>query len=185
MRLPLVFLLLAVGIGCSANPLAVRETTAPFKIYAYGKGISGLPVFYKDGTAELVDTAKVNTAAMSDVQFAYSTESSNTWIASPDSTERSAPFSANVLCLNQDTASANPVSFSGTSEVGRSNKLTNVWSLYGSYVLVTLDKANFYAKPTGTDGLYSLLWSTSAEEMTDSIPLTLRTIAPATASVLA
>ncbi|KAJ5322152.1 uncharacterized protein N7506_011282 [Penicillium brevicompactum] len=165
MRLPLVFLLLAVGIGCSANPLAVRETTAPFKIYAYGKGISGLPVFYKD--------------------VAYSTESSNTWIASPDSTERSAPFSANVLCLNQDTASANPVSFSGTSEVGRSNKLTNVWSLYGSYVLVTLDKANFYAKPTGTDGLYSLLWSTSAEEMTDSIPLTLRTIAPATASVLA
>lgn len=66
----------------------------------------------------------------------------------------------------------------------RSNKLSNVWSLYGSYVLVTLDKVNFYAKPTGTDGVYSLLWSTSAEEMKDTIPLTLRTMAPATVSVL-
>ncbi|CAI7605609.1 unnamed protein product [Penicillium bialowiezense] len=122
---------------------------------------------------------------MTNVQFTYSTDSSNTWVASPDSTERSAPFSADVLCLNQGTTSANPVSFSGTSGVDRSTQLTNVWSLYGSYVLVTLDKVNFYAKPTGTDGLYSLLWSTSAEDMTGSIPLTLRTIAPATASVLA
>ncbi|CAG8921470.1 unnamed protein product [Penicillium salamii] len=183
MRSLLVPLLLALGIA-SANPLRARETTAPFKIYAYGKGISGLPVFYRNGAAELADTTKIDVSTMTTVQFAYSTDSSNTWIASPDSTQRSAPFSADVLCLNQGTASANPVSFSGNSDVQRSNKLSNVWSLYGSYVLVTLDKANFYAKPTGTDGVYSLLWSTSAEEMKDTIPLTLRTMAPATVSVL-
>ncbi|CAG7996813.1 unnamed protein product [Penicillium olsonii] len=182
MRSLLLPLFLAFGIVCAANPLKARDTTAPFKIYAYGKGISGLPVFYKNGVAEIADTAKIDTS-MTTVQFAYSTDSSNTWIASPDSTQ-SAPFSADVLCLNQDTASANPVSFSGSSDVQRSNKLSNVWSLYGSYVMVTLDKVNFYAKPTGTEGVYSLLWSTSAEAMTDTIPLTLRTTAPATVSVL-
>jgi hypothetical protein len=59
-----------------------------------------------------------------------------------------------------------------------------VWSLYGNYVLVSVSGANFYAKSTGTDGLYSLLWSSSAEAMTDTISLTLRTIEPATQSVL-
>lgn len=89
-----------------------------------------------------------------------------------------------MLCLEQGQYPANQVSFSGTSEVERSNKLSNVWSLYDGYVLVTLRGANFYAKSTSTDGLYSLYWSTSAEDMTDTIPLTLRIIEPATMAVL-
>ena len=89
-----------------------------------------------------------------------------------------------MLYLGQGDTWANPVSFSGTSETERSNKLSNVWSLYGNYVLVTLSGVNFYAKSTSTDGLYSLLWSTSAEAMTDTIPLVLRTTEPATVSVL-
>lgn len=102
----------------------------------------------------------------------------------PSSTERSAPFSTNMLCLEQGKSAANQVSFSGTSEVERSTKLSNVWSLYGGYVLVTVRGANFYAKSTDTDGLYSLFWSTSAEDMTDTIPLTLRITEPATMTVL-
>lgn len=117
-----------------------------------------------------------------------SDSSSSTWTAHPETTDTtsvasSAPFTSNLIYLTQG-ATANPVSFTGTSENARSGKLTDVWSLYGNYVLVSVSGANFYAKSTGTDGLYSLLWSSSAEAMTDTISLTLRTIEPATQSVL-
>ena len=59
-----------------------------------------------------------------------------------------------------------------------------MWSTYGGYVLVTVSGANFYARQADTDGVYSLLWSSSAEAMTDAIPLVLRTTEPATVSVL-
>ncbi|KAJ5872582.1 uncharacterized protein N7529_004935 [Penicillium soppii] len=168
-------LLLTFGLVCSAHPLDARQSTAPFKLYAYGKGISGLPVFYKNG----ISTSKSMT------QIASSTDSSNNWNAYPSSTELSAPFSTNMLCLSQGNTSANPVSFCGTSKAERSDRLTDIWTLYGNYVLVTISGVNFYAKSNGTDGLYSLLWSTSAEAMTDTIPLVLRTTKPATGSVLA
>ncbi|KAJ6007145.1 hypothetical protein N7499_000809 [Penicillium canescens] len=186
--LSIIRLFVASAVVCSAQPLEARQSTSSFNLYAYGEGISGLPVFYKDGTAQVVDSSKVDTSPMTQVYFTYSDSSSSTWVAHPRSTDTttivsSAPFTTNLIYLAQgDTA--NPVSFTETSETARSGKLTDVWSLYGNYVLVSVSGANFYAKSTGTDGLYSLLWSTSAEAMTDTIPLTLRTIESATQSVL-
>ena len=91
-----------------------------------------------------------------------------------------------MLCLDQGDTDSNPVSFTAVPATGKldTTKHSNVWSTYGGYVLVTVSGANFYAKPTATDGLYSLLWSSSAEAMTDTIPLVLRTAEPATVSVL-
>ncbi|KAJ5598061.1 hypothetical protein N7537_008145 [Penicillium hordei] len=168
----LSILLLAFGLVCSAHPLEERQsrTTEPFKLYAYGPGISGLPVFYRNVTAS----------------------TGNTFVAHPSDSTSSAedfttlPANTNMLCLDRGNTDSNPVGFTGTSAREQSNttRLSNVWSTYGSYVLVTVTGANFYARQTGTDGLYSLLWSSSAEAMTDTIPLVLRTTEPATASVL-
>ncbi|KAJ6149704.1 hypothetical protein N7471_000903 [Penicillium samsonianum] len=190
-----ILLLLAFGLVCSAHPLEKRQSrpTDSFKLYAYGPGISGLPVFYRNGTAEVADASKVDTttmAAMTPVNFTASSD--NTWVAHPSSstssTEGFSTISTNTnkLCLDRGNTDSNPVGFTGTSTTEQSNttKLSNVWSTYGGYVLVTVSGANFYARPTGTDGLYSLLWSSSAEAMTDTIPLVLRTAEPATVSVL-
>ncbi|KAJ9491168.1 hypothetical protein VN97_g2082 [Penicillium thymicola] len=190
----LSILLLAFGLVCSAHPLEERQlrTTEPFKLYAYGPGISGLPVFYNNGTAQVADVSKLDTttmAAMTPINFTAST--GNTFVAHPsDSTSSAEDFTTlstdtNMLCLDRGNTESNPVGFTGTSR-DKSNitRLSNVWSMYGSYVLVTVTGANFYARPTGTDGLYSLLWSSSAEAMTDTIPLVLRTVEPATVSVL-
>ncbi|OQD87467.1 hypothetical protein PENANT_c005G06216 [Penicillium antarcticum] len=173
---------------CVTQPLEVRQSTSSFGLYAYGEGISGLPVYYKDGTAQVVDSSKVDTSALTQVYFTASDSSSSTWVAHPGSSDTtavasSAPFTTNLIYLAQGLT-ANPVRFTGTSESAQSGKLTDVWPLYGNYVLVRVSGANFYAKSTGTDGLYSLLWSTSAEAMSDTISLTLRTIEPATQSVL-
>ncbi|KOS48436.1 hypothetical protein ACN38_g618 [Penicillium nordicum] len=190
----LSILLLAFGLVCSAHPLEERQlrTTEPFKLYAYGPGISGLPVFYNNGTAQVADVSKLDTttmAAMTPINFTAST--GNTFVAHPsDGISSAEDFTtlstdSNMLCLDRGNTASNPVGFTGTSR-DKSNitRLSNVWSMYGSYVLVTVTGANFYARPTGTDGLYSLLWSSSAEAMTDTIPLVLRTVEPATVSVL-
>lgn len=47
--------LLAFGLVCFAHPLEKRQSTSTdsFKLYAYGTGISGLPVFYRNGISAL------------------------------------------------------------------------------------------------------------------------------------
>lgn len=67
-----------------------------------------------------------------------------------------------------------------TPEMTSSNE-TNIFSFYGDYVLTTMPNTNFYAVPTGVDGVYSLVWSNAASE---HIPIILRTIAPATEALL-
>lgn len=49
LSLSLLPLLLVYGLVCSAYLLEARQSARPFKIYAYGKGISGLPVLYRNG----------------------------------------------------------------------------------------------------------------------------------------
>ncbi|KAJ5685577.1 hypothetical protein N7536_008196 [Penicillium majusculum] len=56
---------------------------------------------------------------------------------------------------------------------------TNVWTLYGKYVMCSQDNVNFYAQPTGQDGWYILLWSAMADAALRNTPVTLRTIGPA------
>ncbi|KAJ5441197.1 hypothetical protein N7491_003603 [Penicillium cf. griseofulvum] len=182
--------LLVFGLICSAKPLQKRQSTdpTPFKLYAYGTDISGLPIFYMNGVAHVADASKVSAttmAALTPVNFTASTDGSNTWTAHPSSTEGVNTLSTNTnnLCLEQGSTNSNPVAFTGTSSGERKNQLSNVWSMYGSYVLVNVEGANFYARQT-EDGLYSLLWSSSAEVMMDTIPLVLRTLEPATVSVL-
>lgn len=222
----LSILLLAFGLVCSAHPLEERQlrTTEPFKLYAYGPGISGLPVFYNNGinsgTAQVADVSKLDTTTMAamtpincknqrslphgeatkthrstanhiHIHVIVTASTGNTFVAHPsDGISSAEDFTtlstdSNMLCLDRGNTASNPVGFTGTSR-DKSNitRLSNVWSMYGSYVLVTVTGANFYARPTGTDGLYSLLWSSSAEAMTDTIPLVLRTVEPATVSVL-
>ncbi|KAJ5229780.1 hypothetical protein N7489_010488 [Penicillium chrysogenum] len=52
---------------------------------------------------------------------------------------------------------------------------TNVWTLYGKYVVCNQDNVNFYAQPTGQDGWYILLGCATADAALRNVPVTLRT----------
>ncbi|KAJ5721105.1 uncharacterized protein N7483_009039 [Penicillium malachiteum] len=105
-----------------------------------------------------------------------------TWIARPDNSTSLGSdlvFNADgitsdstiVACVNE-TGLTNPVNF---VQVGSnsSGELTNVWTLYGTTVLINEDGANFYAQSTDEDGWYNLVWSDSVDASTDNILLTL------------
>ncbi|CAG8899730.1 unnamed protein product [Penicillium egyptiacum] len=52
-----VVVLFAVG---SAYPMEKRQANGPWSLYAYGKDIDGLPVFYADGQAHIGDLPLLN-----------------------------------------------------------------------------------------------------------------------------
>ncbi|KAJ5724921.1 hypothetical protein N7493_006649 [Penicillium malachiteum] len=179
---------------------ARRDISGPFKLYAYGTDISGLPIYYSNGSdsrnvlywaAQL--TSETGTAQIGDDSSnpgdkipIYVTSASgddpSTWIAHPDnttslgtklvfSTDGVASNSNLVSCVNK-TGLTNPVNFLNAGS-NSSSDLTDVWTLYGTTVLISEDGANFYAQSTDEDGWYNLVWSSSVDASTDNVLLTL------------
>ncbi|CAI7603610.1 unnamed protein product [Penicillium glandicola] len=118
----------------------------------------------------------------------------NTWVAHPDTTTSTTSTFTTVdvastsLGLSDTGSMACPVIFTtpgqGNNTVsGNTNSMstpqTNVWTLYGKYVMCSQAKVSFYAQPTGQDGWYLLLWSATTDAALNNIPVTLRTIGPA------
>ncbi|KAL2816675.1 hypothetical protein BJX63DRAFT_387088 [Aspergillus granulosus] len=172
-----------MGIFNNIDSLYARQAPAiegTFNLYAYGASISGLPVFYADGRAEFGDPALSTAEVAQPVYFTVSETSPGTWIAHPNTTEINvAPFSSAVLALSRTETSDGAVEFlEATAEVVDTN---SVFSVYGNYVLIDGENVNFYAMPTEAERVYSLIWSDVESE---HIAIVLRTIAPATDSVL-
>ncbi|KAJ5103963.1 hypothetical protein N7532_004492 [Penicillium argentinense] len=156
-----------------------------FNIYAFGESISGLQVYYADGVASIGDPSQSNATDVLPVYFTASSTSSDqyTWTAHSASEVQSAAVSDKVLYLAND--GSDKVGFVSSSERSATDsKLTNVWWLYGRYVMTKIDGATFYAEPT-SNGWYKLTWSTADQSGTNKKLVTLRTIEPSTNSVLA
>ncbi|KAJ6007994.1 hypothetical protein N7540_011970 [Penicillium herquei] len=159
---------------------ARRAISGPFKLHAYGTDISGLPVYYANGIAQIGD-ASLNPGDRIPIWVTTGNDTT-TWIAHPDNssslgselvfnTDGVISDSNLIACVN-DTGLTSPVNF---VQVGSnsSGELTNVWTLYGTTVLINEDGANFYAQSTDEDGWYNLVWSGSVDASTDNILLTL------------
>ncbi|KAL4945501.1 hypothetical protein BDV06DRAFT_219192 [Aspergillus oleicola] len=184
----LLFAVSCTAIAIHAHPLEKRQgpvTDDTFNIYAYGDGISGLPIFYADGVARLGDAALSNAEDAQPVYFTVSSSSPSTWIAHPNRTNENfanAPFDDLVFTLPPADASGENVSFQEPTTSLLSTEEATSFDIYGNYVLLSGEQTgNFYAVTTDTQGIYGLVWSAVASQ---DIPVTLRTIAPATEAVL-
>jgi hypothetical protein len=105
----------------------------------------------------------------------------NTWAAHSDNTT-TLDDTTNLLGLSDTGSMACPVVFTpnqASNNTNVSTPQTNVWTLYGKYVVCNQDKVNFYAQRTDQDGWYVLLWSAMVDAALQNIPVTLRTIGPA------
>ncbi|KAL2851376.1 hypothetical protein BJX68DRAFT_266288 [Aspergillus pseudodeflectus] len=165
-----------------AHPLDRRQAPAienAFNLYAYGDSISGLSVYYADGKAEIGDWTRSTAKVAYPVYFTTSSSSSETWIAHANTTGLGdASYADTVLSLPSLDSSDGTVQF---KPKGGSASSANVFTVYGNYVLIKAEDANFYAVPTRTEGVYSLTWSAVGS---DQIAVILRTIAPATDTLL-
>ncbi|KAL3480763.1 hypothetical protein BJX99DRAFT_254099 [Aspergillus californicus] len=155
------------GLLTDARSLKARhpsETPESFNIYAYGDSISGLPVFYADGKAQL-GSPKYSTAKVAESVYFTTSSSAKTWVAHTGSDET-------ILSLPSSSGSVEFVSSSGFTATPATG-----FSVYGNYVMTDVTDLNFFAVPTDAKGVYSLVWSSGGD---GCIPVILRTIAPAT-----
>ena len=120
----------------------------------------------------------------------YSDSNPAIWIAHVNTTQNSrAAFTASrataLLSLSEGTGSAKPVRFTiaDTATRAQPGQITDAWTLYGKYVLLSRPNANFYAERTGTDGCYSLLWSDTMASSVDYISIILRITGPSTGTI--
>lgn len=104
--------------------------------------------------------------------------SGNTFTA--HSENKAKALSDEVLYISND--GTDKVGFASSTEKS-SGKLTNVWWLYGRYVMTNVDGGTFYAEQT-SNGWYALSWSSADQSETGKTLVTLRTIEPSTNSVL-
>ncbi|KAJ5123517.1 hypothetical protein N7448_009614 [Penicillium atrosanguineum] len=182
----------AFGLFCSAQPLEERQSNGnPFSLYAYGEDINGLHVFYADGQAQIGDMSLSNASNKVPMYVTYSSNDRTTWIAHANTTQSTRTFAAlgssttsttNLLCLKESSSVTNPVTFNSINSVSISSAdtetITNAWSLYGSTVLINRTGGNFYAKSTGKNGWWHLVWSTSDNAGLEATAIILRTTAP-------
>ncbi|KAL4908520.1 hypothetical protein BDW74DRAFT_175203 [Aspergillus multicolor] len=170
----LLFALSCVAVATNAFPLEARQSSETFSLYAYGDGISGLPVYYADGKAQIGDPSKSAAKVTEEVYFTVATISPNTYIAHPK--KDSSSFSNFVLTLPSDGKGVGDVVFAPKNQQSVSSDAASVFSVYGNYVLINSAGANFYAEKTG-DGVWDLVWS---DTPSGYVAITLRTIAPST-----
>ncbi|KAL3440245.1 hypothetical protein BJX65DRAFT_314984 [Aspergillus insuetus] len=171
------------GLFAYAHPLDRRQAPAienTFNLYAYGESISGLSVYYADGKAEIGDWTRSTAKVAYPVYFTTSSSSSETWIAHANTTGLGdASYADTVLSLPAIDSTDGTVQFKPKSSTSAAS--ANVFVVYGNYVLIEAEDANFYAVPTNTEGVYSVIWSAVGS---DQIAVILRTIAPATDTLL-
>ncbi|KAB8209243.1 hypothetical protein BDV34DRAFT_221642 [Aspergillus parasiticus] len=191
-----------------ANLVNSQECKQSFRLYAYGEGIGGLPVFFADGSAEIgnrslstanetvsiycktfMNTLEAQKAAsiLTDALVVTIPEDTpNIWWAQSNRTEsRSASFDSLVFTLPSISGtSGGNVGFRDPDDPSGLGTEIKDLQLYGNYVLIDSPNANFVTTRSET-GVYSLQWSTDERSAPNRIPLTLRAVRPSTDFVLA
>ncbi|KAH8890321.1 hypothetical protein GQ53DRAFT_807099 [Thozetella sp. PMI_491] len=127
--------------------IKARDTT-DFKLYAYGEGIGGLPVFYLQGAAYIGDVNNLTSDISGEAVQVTFTDNDGVWTISPDNS--SAPFSNETFYVPGPSSGGGPGGFlNGTAPPDNSTFTSSGWSFYGSIAILELSDGswatNFYA----------------------------------------
>ncbi|KAJ8058671.1 hypothetical protein OCU04_012845 [Sclerotinia nivalis] len=167
--------------GLTASAAVIdKSTTSSFQLYAYGKGIGGLPVYYSDGNAFVGSKFPSGSNLNTNISFAPS--SSSEWVITPTTSNVTLTNTTSpVLFIDPSGTALTNVGFTGSSS---SNGTTKGFISFGNWAMwknpsTSRIASNFYATPV-SDGVWQLKWN--AEEIDDgsSISVAVRKVAPTT-----
>ncbi|KAK4618210.1 hypothetical protein CLAFUW4_12072 [Fulvia fulva] len=166
-----------------AAALTARQdvgTTQYFgSLYCYGEGIQGLPVYYAD------EVALIGVQPLSDVVVATNVtfddpEETTTLTASGNETDS---LTATTLFIDTSPGANQAAGFMSTTNDSDS-LTTSGFILFGNQLAWVSDAGDleqkFWAKPTSTDGVYTLAWNVDAVVEDGAVPVNVKNVAPVT-----
>ncbi|KAM0425397.1 hypothetical protein ACHAPT_009454 [Fusarium lateritium] len=156
------------------------SSSEPFSLYAYGSGIGGLLMFSTGSEVFVGNFSHLGDPEAAPIIF---TPRGDTWSGSPNKTghanERSPSWSNLTFAVPGPSSSSYSVTLvNGTTDA---SKFVTSFDFYGSWVMVNEDgeyESLWYSTPSGTDGVYSLGWNASSDDMSDEILITLKKTPP-------
>ncbi|KAG6361033.1 hypothetical protein INS49_009252 [Diaporthe citri] len=173
-------LTLMLSLATAVTPRFVKRDEGT-KLYAYGKGISGFEVYAGlNGTAYIAASPSANLT-----ELTWSSPSMDaTWNVTANSTDPELPVDTGRVfyIINSDTV-YEPCGFKSPNETLPTDASITGFFLFGKQAFWSDGssyEAQFWAKATGETDLYTLNWNKAGIEQTGSVPVTLKTTAPAT-----
>ncbi|APA07388.1 predicted protein [Sclerotinia sclerotiorum 1980 UF-70] len=169
-------------LGCLTASAAVidKRTTSSFHLYAYGKGIGGLPVYYSDGNAFVGSKFPSGSNVNTNITFAPS--SSSEWAITPTAGNVTlANTTSPVLFIDPSATALTNVGFTGSAS---SNGTTKGFMSFGNWAMwknpsTSKIVSNFYATPV-SDGVWQLKWNAQEIDDGSSVSVAVRKVAPST-----
>ncbi|GAB7322422.1 hypothetical protein MBLNU13_g03370t2 [Cladosporium sp. NU13] len=160
----------------------VTEGTPIGSLYAYGSGISGLPVIYSDGLALLGWGRPSIASVATNVTF---THANTSLIAEPNNTAVASNWTTPLFYIETRPGALADVGF-GASDTSTNNTRTSTgFDFYGRQLMwLGSDEdagtgRSFWAVPMLDDsGFYNLFWNSDNEVVNGSVPVAIKKLPP-------
>ncbi|KAH8649786.1 hypothetical protein BX600DRAFT_554273 [Xylariales sp. PMI_506] len=158
-----------------ALPGEKRSVLTDVVVYAYGDGISGLPVYADENGLAVLSADSVSSSTLSNLTWSIDTTGSAAWNASFSGTTAQ----GNFYIINATDGYA-PTGFNVLNNTAPSNALTTGFVVYGSQVMYSTGStylAQFWAQAQNdSETLWNVVWNSDSTTTSDIVPITLKIV---------
>ncbi|GAM34490.1 hypothetical protein TCE0_015r02103 [Talaromyces pinophilus] len=179
MRFKAVFCLLALpSFGLAAEMARVAKQTGIVQVYAYGTNISGLPIYAgEDGLAFISESSR----GLATIDWHIDSTGERPW----NVTGNFSTTAEREFYIVTTSGAYEQVGFVEANSSLPSGAVKTGFMTYGAYIMY-LDNSTmlseFWAQATNTTGVWALKWNEDGLSRTDSVPVSLKTMAPTRAN---
>ncbi|ORY63849.1 uncharacterized protein BCR38DRAFT_474443 [Pseudomassariella vexata] len=171
-----------LAVGASAAPQNKRDVETNVTIYAWGTGLSGLPVFAgTDGIAYMAASPPANLSALTwDIDITGTAPWNVTMAENSTSSSVNTTNSRSFFIVSSSDAYA-PCGFVPKNGSMPEGGQTAGFIKWGSDVMVkngSTYTSQFWAQSTSDEGIWSLMWNSDGSSQDNAIPVLLKTTAP-------
>ncbi|KAI0150718.1 hypothetical protein GGR57DRAFT_181245 [Xylariaceae sp. FL1272] len=178
-RIMLVYNSLALFFGLAG---ALKSApSGPFRLYAYGKGIVGAPVFSSQDSAYVGDRSKASDSDATQVVFTAGPNTEFLGSSVGNSTAQSRSWSDKPFFIPSPSSTSHGVGF--TDSTSGSDISTSGFIFDGQFVTHLNEDGRhletlWYVVPTQSNRVWSLRWNSTGDESEGQVMVSLRSVGP-------
>ncbi|KAI7281257.1 hypothetical protein KC345_g4267 [Hortaea werneckii] len=175
-------LALALSLVKAESPTESTAMTPLGSLYAYGSGISGLPIIYSDGIAVLGWGQPAVATIATNLTF---THANSSLVAEPNNTAVASNWTTPLLCIETQPGATADVTFASSDTSPNDTRVCTDFEFYGRQLLwMGSDEdagvgRSFWASPlNGSSEFYKLFWNSDNTAMEGTVPVAIKKMPP-------